>query len=229
MGLLSSAQGKPAPTELRPRTELGLNTNFPVCAQTERRTPNELFDELHDDGYIILPGPTPVAPETSSGWFCKQGHGLVGGEGRSRHQCRDYEDGYRIAGRLRKALEEVGMLGVGGVLGRDMRIRTSRIYGLRDVRGTGAQRMHTDYELPFCKKYASDRAHTPLSVIWACSADFLLKLERGSLITVPRGEMIVFRGDLSHGGGGHLSYAFRVHAYLAHCQLKIPDKVYWTE
>ena len=29
------------------------------------------------------------------------------------------------------------------------------------------------------------------------------------------GDMVVFRGDFVHGGGGHLTTAFRVHAYVA--------------
>ena len=45
---------------------------------------------------------------------------------------------------------------------------------------------------------------------------------------VQRGAMVVFRGDFRHGGGGHVTEEFRVHAYVCRKGDRPPRAVYIT-
>ena len=77
-------------------------------------------------------------------------------------------------------------------------------------------------------RYANEPTSMPLSAIWACSGDFKLVLEGGDPILVQRGAMVVFRGDFRHGGGGHVTGEFRVHAYVCRRGDRPPRAVYIT-
>ena len=88
------------------------------------------------------------------------------------------------------------------------------VYGIRDIVGTGPQVMHEDWREEVTSRYAKEPTSMPLSAIWACSSDFTLVREGGDPILVQRGAMVVFWGDFRHGGGGHATGKFRVHAYV---------------
>ena len=77
-------------------------------------------------------------------------------------------------------------------------------------------------------KYAHEPTSMPLSAIWACSGDFKLVREGGDPIEVERGSMVVFRGNFRHGGGGHVTEEFRVHAYVCRKGVHPPRVVYIT-
>ena len=65
-----------------------------------------------------------------------------------------------------------------------------------------------------------------IPAIWARSGDFKLVWEGGDPIEVQRGAMAVFRGDFRHGGGGHVTEEFRVHAYVCRKGDRPPRAVY---
>ena len=122
---------------------------------------------------------------------------------------------------MEEALVRAKLLGAEGELGKEMMLKASSIYGLRDTPLAGIQDEHVDWSPRQTAKYRHhDPLHMPLSTMWACSEPFLLAVGKygghdGMLLTVKRGQMIVFRGDLPHGGGGHVTRTFRVHGFLA--------------
>ena len=121
------------------------------------------------------------------------------------HQCKDNTDQRHLAGLMRVALEEAGLLGG------EMNVPSTGVYGIRDTVGTGPQEVHVDWPK---SAFEAELASMPLSAIWACSGDFKLVREGGDPIEVLKGSMVVFRGDFYHGGGGHVTEEFRVHAYV---------------
>ena len=123
------------------------------------------------------------------------------------HPCADNDNQRHLAGLMRVALEEAGLLGG------EMIVPSTGVYGIRDTVGTGPQVVHTDWP-PSAEILAAEPASMPLSAIWACSGDFKLVREGGDPIEVQRGSMVVFRGDFRHGGGGHVTEEFRVHTYV---------------
>ena len=145
----------------------------------------------------MVPGPPP--PQVSSGtWFSDKGNVLPGGGeggGRYAHQCADNTDQRYLAGLVRVALEEARLLGD------DMTVPSTAVYGIRDTVGTGPQAVHEDWGREVTLRYANEPTSMPLSAIWACSGDFKLVREGGDPIEVQRGAMVVFRGDFRHGGG----------------------------
>ena len=124
------------------------------------------------------------------------------------HQCKDNDNQRHLAGLMRVALEEAGLLGP------DSHVPSTAVYGIRDIVGTGPQVVHEDWGKEVTLRYAHEPTSMPLSAIWACSGDFKLVREGGDLIEVLKGSMVVFRGDFYHGGGGHVTPEFRVHAYV---------------
>lgn len=169
-------------------------------------------------------------PFAAERWFSWVGNQLPGGEGRFTHPPVGGSSKY-LAKLLWKSLGGAGMLN--GVLGKEMRLLPSSIFGLRDTPVTGPQALHTDWQRSKAVKYANDSAHMPLSILWACSKPFLLRIGKygphaAKVETVNPGEMIVFRGDLRHGGGGHVTHAFRVHGYIARKGDKRPVHIYYT-
>ena len=159
----------------------------------------------------MVPGPPPPLHVSSGTWFSDTGNLLPGGGeggGRYAHQCADNENQRHLACLVRVALEEARLLGD------DMTVPSTGVYGIRSTVGTGPQAVHTDWGEGVTSRYANEPASMPLSAIWACSGDFKLVREGGDPIEVQRGSMVVFRGDFRHGGGGHVTEEFRVHAYV---------------
>ena len=87
---------------------------------------------------------------------------------------------------------------------------------IRSLAGCGRQRSHQDRahhttaepsfaHLPF--------GQVPLSVIWALEDDttIIINEER---YHIPKGQILVFRGDVCHAGDGYRSMNTRIHAYL---------------
>ena len=172
----------------------------------------------------MVPGPPPL--QVSSGtWFSDNGNELPGGGeggGRYAHQCADNADQRYLAGLVRVALEGAGLLGD------DMTVPSTAVYGIRDIVGTGPQVVHEDWGKEVTSRYANEPTSMPLSTIWACSGGFKLVREAGDPILMQRGAMVVFRGDFRHGGGGHVTEEFRVHAYVCRKGVHPPRAVYIT-
>ena len=132
------------------------------------------------------------------------------------HQCKDNTDARHLAGLMRVALEEAGLLGP------DSHVPSTAVYGIRDTVGTGPQLPHVDWPK---STFEAEQASMPLSAIWACSGDFKLVWEGGDPIEVLKGSMVVFRGDFNHGGGGHVTPEFRVHAYVCRKGVQPPKYI----
>ena len=88
-----------------------------------------------------MPGPPPPLHVSSGTWFSDTGNELPGGGeggGRYAHQCADNTDQRYLAGLVRVALEEARLLGD------DMTVPSTAVYGIRDTVGTGPQAVHED-------------------------------------------------------------------------------------
>ena len=163
-------------------------------------------DTLHRFGFVVVRGPRETSKRESAKWFIEHGTRLPGGEGRWRHQPRDNTDMNMLRKKMTDALQ--------GLMGKGLTIPAGGVYGIRDEPGTGPQELHVDWGPQKTSEYESNLDSMPLSVLWACSEPFCLATA-GVMLRVGAGDMIVFRGDFVHGGGGHLTTAFRVHAYVA--------------
>ena len=103
-----------------------------------------------------------------------------------------------------------------------MSVPSTGVYGIRDTVGTGPQEVHVDWPK---SAFEAELASMPLSAIWACSGDFKLVREGGDPIEVLKGSMVVFRADFYHGGGGHVTPEFRVHAYVCRKGVQPPKYI----
>ena len=56
-------------------------------------------------------------------------------------------------------------------------------------------------------------AEVPLSILWAVEDGTLLHIG-DQTVHIPTGHMIIFRGDLCHGGAAYSHIHTRIHAYL---------------
>ena len=184
---------------------------------------------LYRFGYTVFPGPPAVDPAVSAQWFVTGDAAVAGGPGRFSHAPRGREVSEWLAHVMWGSVRESGLLQM--ALGEEMALLPRNIYALRDTPEAGAQKPHVDWPTHKVEKYRNNVTHTPLSSMWACSAPFRFQVgEHGDqpqhMITIRTGEMLVFRGDLWHGGGGHLTTAFRVHGYLARPCDRRPGYIY---
>ena len=154
---------------------------------------------------------------------------MAGGPGRFTHAPTGRKVGRWLAHEMWECVRQSGLLQM--ALGEEMALLPRNIYALRDTPEAGAQELHLDWPTEKVAEYDANVRHTPLSSMWACSAPFRFQVGKyrdqpQHMITIHPGEMLVFRGDLWHGGGGHLTTAFRVHGYLARPGDRRPSYIY---
>ena len=87
---------------------------------------------------------------------------------------------------------------------------------LRSLAGCGHQRHHQDRA--HYNTAAPSFAHlpfgqVPLSVIWALEDETTIIIN-GKRYHIPKGQILVFRGDVCHAGDGYPGVNTRIHAYL---------------
>jgi len=155
---------------------------------------------------------------------------VAGGEGRWRYEVQDAHARTALAHMFEETLAHNGLLGLRSALA-----HAANIYALRTLNATTppTQARHTDYD-PALVMHMADGPHVvPLSAIWAPIGGFQLvvgpkhaPIEKCTKVHVPAGHIVVFRGDLCHGGGEHMSAYMRFHAYLAMRGVHIADAVF---
>lgn len=153
---------------------------------------------------------------------------VTGGGNRFRYQVMDPDFSRSLCQQMDQCMEGHGLqLGA-------RRARKPYVLNTEDAADpcNALQAAHCDYNASRIAGVVGDADRVPLSCVWAVSQKFELAVcpqgPHGPSVhvPVPAGHMIVFRGDLWHGGGRHMNAAFRVHGYVAEPNTYIPDFVY---
>lgn len=185
-------------------------------------------DTLHAAGIVVLPGPAPgFLPADDADWLSLIHARVTGGGDRRRWgiTCRDTRAA--IAKRMVRRMRCHGVLGSRVCRG---------LYALTGHDATdpkaAVQMPHMDYPRDVLGALVDSPERVPLSCQWAVQRAFWLHTYGwhtpgegvpGVPVLVPKGHMAVWRGDLYHGGGPHVSSLPRVHSYVAEPRLHIPD------
>lgn len=194
------------------------------------------MSELHTRGFVVLPHVCPDLPRErykraryKQAWVSELSKAHVTGGGhRFRYQIADQDCARSLCADMDKCMAAHGL----NLCAR----HTRKPYVLNTCDehnpDNAVQLRHTDYEAGMIASLVHDPDRVPLSCLWAVCREFELvvwPLDDPSVprtVHVPAGHMIVFRGDLWHGGGRHLNSAFRVHGYVAEPSTYIPDFLY---
>ena len=179
---------------------------------------------------MVIDGPEARPDAELRAYFCSNSAAtqLPGAPGRFRHQVNSAADARHLGGLITESMENEGLLGDN----LELIATTSGMYGIRTTRIAGRQGpFHQDWEAATCATFEPE--DKPFSVIWAAGAAFELWVaESGESLTIPRGKMVIFRGDWGHCGARHLSSFLRVHVFgrRVGSGLGAPDSVWdWEE
>ena len=176
---------------------------------------------------MLIDGPECMSAREVRGYFCgdKAATRLPGTPGRYRHQVNSTADARALGKLMADCMDREGLLG------NNMELMATQqgLYGLRTstaaVEAQGPY--HTDWSRATCARFQPEEM--PFSVIWAAAAAFELWVaQTGECVTIPRGKMVVFKGNWGHCGARHSTPCLRVHVFgrPVGSELKAPGNVW---
>ena len=183
----------------------------------------------------IVPEMRPAQLLDWAAWMGPCPTEVAGGKGRWRYSFANADARACIAHVFEETLAHEDLLGTRTVLS-----HASSMYALRTFEPTmpATQGWHTDYPRAQVEPLADNPGRVPLSALWSPFDGFYLVVAdlgvqssheadaQSQQIWVPKGHVVVFRGDVWHGGGPHFSAYPRAHAYAVEPNFVIKDAIF---